>query len=254
MFTSQQLIQRRNFKDRWDKGKEIGLHELDYPLLQGYDSVAVKSDIEIGGTDQLFNLLAGRKIQEKFGLAPQDVMTYKMLIGLDGRKMSTSWGNVVNITDEPNEMFGKIMSMHDEQILEYFELCTTIDPEEIKKIENPRDQKAKLAFEIVKMYHGSDKAEKAEKEFENIFKSKKLPIDIPTIKANTSEIMLIDFLAENNLVSSKSEARRLIEQGGVSIRIKDKELRIKNINEKIKIIDDIVLKIGKRKFVKIVKS
>jgi tyrosyl-tRNA synthetase len=144
------------------------------------------------------------------------------------------------------------MSMHDEQILEYFELCTDVDLDEVKKIENPRDQKAKLAFEIVKMYYGEEAAKNAEKEFDRIFKSKELPTDVPIIKTDKSEISLIDFLAKNNLVSSRSEAKRLIEQGGISIIIKNKELRIKNINEKIKIDGDIVLKIGKRKFVKII--
>ncbi len=133
-FTAQQMIQRRNFKERWDQGKPIGLYELDYPLLQGYDSVAIKADLEIGGVDQLFNLQAGREIQKMFNQKPQDILTLKMLSGLDGRKMSTSWGNVINMIDFPNDMFGKMMSMHDEMIVDYFELCTKIPLAEIEKI------------------------------------------------------------------------------------------------------------------------
>ena len=134
-FTAQQTIQRRNFKERWERGKPIGLHELAYPLLQGYDSVAVKADVELGGFDQLFNLKIGRDVQKIFGQESQDIMTLKMLFGPDGRKMSTSWGNVINIVDGPDEQFGKIMSMKDELILDYFELCTRIPLEEIKKLD-----------------------------------------------------------------------------------------------------------------------
>ena len=148
IFTAQQVIQRRNFKERWDEGKPIGSHELDYPLFQGYDSVIVKSDVEIGGSDQLFNLQAGREIQKYFKQNQQDIMTSKMLNGLDGRKMSTSWGNIVTILDEPSDMFGKIMSMKDESIDDYFELCTRLSKEEMSQIKssssNPRDIKAKL--------------------------------------------------------------------------------------------------------------
>src|SRR3989344_2213342 len=160
IFTAQQTIQRRNFKERWDEGKPIGLHELDYPLFQGYDSVMVKADVETGGTDQLFNLQTGREIQKSFKQNQQDIITLKMLNGLDGRKMSTSWGNIITIIDEPKDMYGKIMSIRDEMILEYFELATRLSKEEIDNIKkflnNPRDVKSRLAKEIVALYHGEN--------------------------------------------------------------------------------------------------
>lgn len=231
-FTAQQLIQRRNFKQRWDSNKEIGAQELDYPILQGYDSVAIKADVELGGSDQLFNLKAGRKVQEIFKQEPQNIITTKMLIGLDGRKMSTSWGNVINITDEPNDMFGKIMSMKDGLMSDYFELATQVEEKEIKDIlkQNPRQAKARLALEIVKLYHGEEKAKQASKEFDKVFKRKELPQDIPEIKVKSKE--LVDILVETKMASSKSEAKRLIEQGGVKFK-------------------DNILQVGKRRFIKI---
>ncbi|MBI4059747.1 tyrosine--tRNA ligase, partial [Candidatus Giovannonibacteria bacterium] len=132
-FTFQQILERRNFQERLEKHQEISFREGLYPLMQGYDSVAIKADVELGGTDQLFNLLAGRKIQEKYGQKPQDIMTMKMLVGLDGRKMSKSWGNVINVADSANEQFGKVMSMHDDYIMNYFELATDLSMDEIKK-------------------------------------------------------------------------------------------------------------------------
>jgi len=140
-FTAQQMIQRRNFKERWEAGKPIGLHEMFYPILQGYDSVAVNADIEIGGFDQLFNLKIGREVQKFFGMEPQDIMTLKMIYGLDGRKMSTSWGNVINILDEPNLMFDKIMSLKDNLIINYFECCTRVPIEQVKKYEKALNDK-----------------------------------------------------------------------------------------------------------------
>ena len=219
--------------------------------MQGYDSVVVKADVEIGGTDQLFNLLAGRIIQKKFGQQPQDVITFEMLPGLDGRKMSTSWGNGVYILDEPDEMYGKIMSMHDDQIMTYAKLCTDLSEDELGKFKNPRDQKAYLALEIVKLYHGENKAKKAGIEFDRIFKSKDLPSDIDEIKIDQKEIGVIDLFVNNKLVSSRSEAKRLIEQGAVKKIVNNQQSVINNIDEKIKIDDGMVFKIGKRKFVKI---
>jgi tyrosyl-tRNA synthetase len=254
-FTAQQMIQRRNFKERWKQGKPIGLHELDYPLFQGYDSVAVKADVEIGGSDQLFNLKVGRAIQEMFGQKPQDIMTSKMLTGLDGRKMSTSWGNIITIVDNPNLMYGKIMSMKDELILEYFELCTPLPLREVRKIEkdlkkkkiNPRDLKARLAREIVSIYYGKEIAERAEREFKRIFKEKKLPTKIPEIKIKEKEVPLLDLLVKTKLAPSKSEAKRLILQKGVKISGKIQE----DWRKLIEIKKGMILQIGKRKFVKI---
>lgn len=251
IFTAQQTIQRRNFKERWDEGKPIGLHELDYPLFQGYDSVAVKSDVEIGGSDQLFNLQAGREIQKFFKQVPQDIMTSKMLNGLDGRKMSTSWGNIITVVDEPGDMYGKVMSMKDELIDEYFELTTRLSADEISQIKNsstnPRDIKAKLAKEIVKMYHGEKEAEKAEEEFNKVHRNKELPTDMPVFVVNKNEYNLADLLCDSKLVVSKKEAKRLAEAGAVDIdNITEKDWR-----KIIELRDGMVIKVGSRKFVKI---
>jgi len=255
-FTAQQTIQRRNFKERWERGKPIGLHELAYPLLQGYDSVQVKADVELGGFDQLFNLKAGRDIQKIFGQESQDIMTLKMLFGLDGRKMSTSWGNVINITDKSEEQFGKIMSMKDELILDYFELCTRITLEEIKKMGkelkknqiNPRDLKLKLAREIVRLYHGKKAAKRAEKEFRRVFERKELPSRIPNISIKVKKLNILNLLVETKLTSSKSEAKRLILQKAVKINGVLKE----NWQEIIEIKNGMVIQVGKRRFRKVV--
>ena len=254
-FTAQQMIQRRNFKERWDEGKPIGVHELLYPLFQGYDSVMVKADIEIGGTDQLFNLKVGREIQKMFNQSPQDIITFKMLLGLDGEKMSTTRGNVINITDKPNDIYGKIMSMKDGLIGDYFELTTPLPLEEIEKIKkelknkevNPRDLKAKLARTIVNLYYNEKTAEEAEREFNRIFKEKKLPSEILVFKTKKKIYPLLDLLFDSKLVSSKSEAKRVVLQGGVKINEKVE----KDWRKKVEIKKGMVIQIGKRKFLKI---
>ena len=256
LFSVQQMIVRRNFKDRFEKQEEISLREFMYPLMQGYDSVAIKADVELGGEDQLFNLLAGRKIQERYEQKPQDILTTRMVLGLDRRKMSTSWGNVLNIIDPPNEQYGKVMSMHDNLIVEYLELCTRMPMEEVKEIDkqlkskkfNPRDAKARLAFEVVKLYHGEKAAKKAGEEFDRVFRSKELPTDVPEFKLSSS-MNVVDLLVVSKLVSSKSEARRLIEQGGV--RIADK--KISGFEEKISPSKEgSIIQVGKRKFLRVV--
>lgn len=255
-FTAQQMIQRRNFRERWGQGSPIGLHELNYPLFQGYDSVAVKADVEIGGFDQLFNLKVGREIQRIFGQPPQDIMALKMLFGLDGRKMSTSWGNVINIIDMPKDMYGEIMSMKDGLIMDYFELCTRVSQQELKKIKNnllikkvnPRNLKARLAREIVSIYHGERAARKAEREFEQIFKEKKLPLKIPEIKIKERTLNLLDLLVKTKLAPSKSEAKRLILQGGVKIARKVQ----KDWQKSIQLKKGLIIQVGERKFIKLV--
>lgn len=250
IFTAQQLIQRRNFKERWDKGSPIGAHELDYPIFQGYDSVMVKADVETGGTDQLFNLQAGREIQKHFGQQQQGIITLKMLNGLDGRKMSTSWGNIITIIDEPNDMFGKIMSMKDELIGEYLELATCLSDEEIAKIKNlpnPRDQKAILAREIVRMYHGEKAAPEAEKEFDKVFRNREIPSEIKIFETDKKTYPILDLLCDSGLAESKNEAKRLVEGGAVEISQK----RIENWRKEANIEDGMIVKVGKRKFVKV---
>ena len=254
-FTAQQMIQRRNFKERWEKGKPIGLHELDYPLLQGYDSVVVKADVEIGGSDQLFNLKIGREIQKIFGQPPQDILTLKMLYGLDGRKMSTTWGNTITIPEKAEQMYGKIMSIKDELIPQYFELCTNVPLKEIEKFKkelrdqrvNPRDLKAKLAQEIVKLYWGEKRARTVAVEFSKVFQEKKLPSQIKKVEIEEKKICLLDLLVKTKLATSKSEAKRLILQGGVKINGK----REQNWQKIVKIKKGQILQVGKRKFVKV---
>lgn len=254
LFSVQQMLARRNFKERWEKGEEISLREMHYPLYQGYDSVVVKADIEIGGFDQLFNLLAGRKIQEAFGQEPQDVLTAKMLLGADGRKMSTSWGNVINISEEPNEMYGKIMTIVDELIIDYFTLCTRLPMEQVRDLEkrlregeNPRDLKMILAYEIVKLYHGERAAQAAQENFVQVFQKKEAPEEIPVKKVRS--VVLFEILVETGLAESKSEARRLIEQGGIKVQgevVRDPYFS-PNITDK-----GVLIQKGKRFFVKIV--
>lgn len=254
-FTAQQMIQRRNFKERWGQGKPIGVHELTYPLFQGYDSVAIRADVEIGGSDQLFNLKAGREIQQIFGQSPQDIMTLKMLSGLDGRKMSTSWGNIITIIDKPQDIYGKVMSMRDELIPEYFELCTFVSLEELNQVKkslgkrevNPRDLKARLAREIVALYWGKVAASKTEKEFQKIFKEKQLPTEIPEVIIKETELSILDLLVKTKNAPSKSEAKRLILQKGVKIDGKIQQEWQKTVQIK----KGMIIQVGKRKFVKI---
>jgi tyrosyl-tRNA synthetase len=257
-FTAQQMIQRRNFKERWDNDKPIGVHELLYPLLQGYDSVVLKSDLEIGGFDQLFNLKAGRELQKVFGQEPQDVMTLKMIYGLDGRKMSTSWGNVINIMDEPKDMFGKLMSLQDELIPDYFESCTRIPMIQInqfkqnllEKTVNPKELKKILGKEIVAYFYGHKKAEEAEKEFEKVFENKELPTEIEEVSISESSMDAQDLLVKIDLVKSKSEAKRLIEQNGARVIDGDESRNISLGNIEIK--KGMIIQAGKRHFKKIV--
>ena len=255
-FTVQQMLARRSFSERFKKKEEISLREFIYPLMQGYDSVAIKADVEVGGFDQLFNLKAGRTIQKHYGLQEQDLLTVQMLEGTDGRKMSTSWGNVITIVDEPNDMFGKLMSVRDELIGKYMLLCTDMSKDEIKKTEkdmklgklNPRDAKVWLAREVVTIYHGKPKALKAEKEFLQVFQKKELPTKIETKILPKKSYLLSDLLVLTNLAGSKSEARRLIVQGGVGI---DKEKQ-SDPDKKILLSSKTKLfQVGKRKFLKI---
>ncbi len=253
VFSVQQMVKRRNFAERWKKEEEISLREFFYPLMQGYDSVAVKADLELGGTDQLFNLMAGRKIQEYYGQKPQDVMTTKMLLGTDGRKMSTSWGNVINIVDPPGEQFGKLMSMRDDSIIEYFILATDASTDEIKEIEgelkksNPKIVKEKLATRIVWRYHGEEAALKAKADFEKVFSKRDFSGPLPVLGIPKSNFQILELVMISGVVTSRSEARRLIEQGGVDVddeNVSDpKTERVFKGGE--------VLRVGKKNFFKV---
>ncbi len=246
------LFQRDSFRRRIKKNDTVWMHEILYPLLQGYDSVYLATDLEIGGTDQIFNMLIGRELEKKIINKEKFVLTMPMILGVDGKPMSKSSGNCIWIEDSPDEMYGKIMSMPDNLIFSYFELLTNFPLEEIERMkklkENPRDLKSKLAKEIIKIFHSQSKAEKAEKEFKKVFKEKKLPTDIPTVKIKEKSISILDLLVKAGLVSSKSEGRRLIEQGGVRIGDQVKS----NWKEIIFISKGLVIQVGRRKFVKII--
>ena len=252
-FSVQQMSNRRNFKERFDKGEEVSLREFMYPLMQGYDSVQLKADVEIGGFDQLFNVKAGRVIQKHYGMKEQDVLTTAMLIGTDGRKMSSSWGNVIAITDEPSDMYGKVMSVKDELIVEYFTIATDVDMKEIQEIksklssgENPRDIKMRLAREIVALHHNKESADKAEKDFINTFSKGGIPEGVEEIKVTEGE-KFVDVLVRAKILESKGEWRRLVLAGAVSNA--ETEEKITSPDE---IVRNIILKVGKRRFAKVV--
>ncbi|UZE93391.1 MAG: tyrosine--tRNA ligase [Candidatus Nealsonbacteria bacterium] len=255
-FTTSRLLERDMFQKRLKQGREVWLSELLYPLMQGYDSVAMNVDLEIGGTDQTFNMLVGRKLQRIYNKKEKFILTVPLLTGLDGRKMSKTYNNVVNLTDKPNEMYGKIMSLKDNLITHYFELCVGSPLAEIKKMEkmlklkkvNPRDLKAKLAKEIVRIYYGTRAAKKAEQDFNRVFKEKKLPLKIEEIKIKEKELNILVLLLKTKKVASKSEAKRLILQRAIKI---DKVLK-ENWREVVKIKKGSVIKIGKKKFIKII--
>jgi tyrosyl-tRNA synthetase len=249
-FSLNEFISRDNIARRLNAGKRISLRELLYPLMQGYDSVEIKADVEIGGTDQRFNLLAGRDLQRLYGQEAQDVLTNPLIEGLDGRKMSSSFGNTVNLLDTPNDMFGKIMSLKDEFIIKYFVLLTRVEKtivadyeKELKSGINPRDIKIKLASEIVRMYYSEKDAQAAAEYFTKTISNKEIPDDVAEFKPSQYDV--ISILVETKLASSKSDARRTIEQGGVKV---EGEV-VKDISFSVPV--NSVLQKGKFKFVKI---
>lgn len=250
------LFQREMFQERLKKGDTVWMHETLYPLLQGYDSVATDTDLEIGGSDQVFNMLIGRELQQKMRNREKFVLTCPMILGTDGKPMSKSSGNCVWLEDSPNEMFGKIMSIPDTLIIAYFELLTNLSPNLIQRYKrelkakkiNPRRLKSKLAFEVVKIYHSERAAEKAEKEFNKIFQKRELPSKIPEIKINGKSLNILALLSKVKLVFSKSEARRLVLQKGVKINNEIQDDWRKNIALK----KGMVIQAGKRKFVKLI--
>ena len=253
--TVARMLEREDFKKRYESQTPISLHEFFYPLMQGFDSVEIKADIELGGTDQRFNVLMGRSLQKEFNQEPQVTIFMPLLEGLDGKdKMSKSLGNYIGIDEQANVMYEKAMTIPDELIIKYFELVTDIHPDIVDKIKldleenrvNPRDIKMNLAKEIVKLYHEEEKAIEAENRFKEVFQKGQIPNDIKTIAVLKSEFDLIDELVKNKLVSSKSEVRRLITQGGVKVN-NEKLDDIKNVN----INDTMIVQVGKKKFIKI---
>ncbi len=254
--SASQLLAHETFRQRVDQGQPLGLQELMYPLLQGYDSVAVEADVELGGTDQKFSLLTGRDVQAAYGQEKQDIMLFPYLLGTDGRKkMSKTLKNYIAIEDSPEEMYGKTMSLPDKLIPSYFTLATDAPERELQDVArqlksrktNPRDLKIRLAKTIVALYHGEPAADEAEMEFRATFRKGGQPSKIPAIEVRAGRHQLINLLISHQLVPSRSEARRLIEQGGLKID----QQRVTDWETPIAARDGMLLQIGKRKFVKL---
>ena len=224
IFSVNEMLDRDNFSQRHQNHTRISLREFLYPLIQGYDSVVVKSDLELGGNDQYFNLIAGRKVQKYYNQEPQDIVTFELLLGIDGRKMSSSWGNGIYITDTPNEMFTKVMAVKDEFIIDYFRLATDISILQIEQYkqrlangDNPRDIKLDLAKSIVGRYYGLEETNKAQEYFEQLFTKQEIPTDILTISAEKIEDRRLFAVLAQVFAMSNSEAKRAIQDGGVKV-------------------------------------
>jgi tyrosyl-tRNA synthetase len=257
-YTVARMLERDDFTKRFKSGEPISVHEFLYPLAQAMDSVAIKSDVELGGTDQKFNLLVGRAVQREYGIDPQVILTMPLLVGTDGvEKMSKSYNNYIGISDSPKDIFGKTLSIPDNLIYNYFELATDISNQELKEIKdkleqpsiNPRDLKRYLAKTIVRIYHDAAAANQAEEEFDKLFIKKEIPDDIPETEFESSvkEMNVLDLIVNVGFAPSKGEARRLVMQGGVTINNE----KLEDINSNIILDKEIILKVGKRKFIRI---
>lgn len=253
-FSLSDFIARENISKRLEAGKRISLRELIYPLMQGYDSVAIKADVEIGGTDQRFNLLAGRELQRHYKQEVQDIITNPLIEGHDGRKMSSSWGNTINLNDSVNDMYGKVMSIHDNLIIKYFHFTTRVDIDTIEKYKkdldsgaNPKDIKMKLAYELVRLYFSEDEAKKAEEYFTNAFSKKEVPEDVQEIVVEHGS-HIKDALVKSGIVSSNTDWRRLIESKAVSYAGTEEYIT----DSHIKAEKEVVLRVGKKRFVKLI--
>lgn len=258
--TVQQVTKRKDFRNRIKEDADITANEIMYPLLQGYDSVMAKADVEVGGEDQLLNLLMGRRIQRAYGMPEQDILTTWLIEGMDGiRKMSKSYGNYISITEKPDVMFGKVMSIPDALIVKYFKALTLVPDADTAEIEvkmkngklNPRDAKNRLSFEIVRIYHGEKKAKAAREEFERVFKRHELPENIQEIPITIKPRLIVELLMQIGLALSRSDARRkVLERNAVKV---DGQV----INDPSKVIDvyeGMIVQYGKRNFRKIVKK
>ncbi len=255
-YTVARILERDDFSNRMKKNLPISVHEILYPLMQAYDSVALKVDVEMGGTDQKFNLLVGREIQREYGQEPQVIITMPLLEGLDGvEKMSKSLGNYIGITELPSEIYGKIMSISDELMFRYYELLTDLSQSEIRKLKedirtgkkHPKEAKSELAKMIITDFWSKEDAEKAAEEFDRVFKYRELPEKMEEIKVSEKEINVLDLLVNNNILPSKKEAKRLIQQGGIYINGE----RITDITLKVKVENELILRVGKRRFYKV---
>lgn len=257
-YTVARMLERDDFTKRYKAGEPISMHELLYPLAQAMDSVAIKSDVELGGTDQKFNLLVGRDIQREFGMEAQVIITMPLIVGTDGvEKMSKSYNNYIGINEPPKDIYGKTLSIPDTLIYNYFELATDLSSDELKKIKaklndpktNPRDVKRYLARTLVRMYHSEEASKIAEEEFDRIFVEKGLPDEIPEFNfGDKSEINILDLIILVNFAASKGEARRLVTQGGVTLNGE----KIIDFQKIIYLKSGDILKVGKRKFIKLI--
>ena len=257
--TVARMLERDDFRRRYSNNQPISIHEFLYPLLQGYDSVALKADVELGGTDQTFNLLLARELQREYGQAPQVVITVPILEGLDGvEKMSKSLGNYIGIDESPGEMFGKVMSVSDELMLRYYELLSDLPSQKIEKLSeeikngayHPRQAKVDLAKEIVSRFHSPEDAENAAQQFDAIFRNKQLPENIEEFKIpwEKEKLWLPALLVKTGLLKSTSEGRRLIQQGGVVLNGE----KVNDVNKNLTDNQEYIIRVGKRKFAKIV--
>ena len=259
-YTVARMMEREDFAKRYREQQPISIHEFFYPLMQGYDSVALEADVEFGATEQKFNLLMGRHLQREFGQEPQVCIMMPILVGLDGvNKMSKSLGNYIGITEEPAEIYGKVMSMADELMPEYYRLATDFTMEEVAAVEealkdgslHPRDAKMRLAHRIVRIYHGREAADRAENEFKQVFQRGDLPDDIPEVDISAivedGKVKLLQLLTFAKLAPSNSEARRNIQQGGVRVNGEKTE----DINAVIAAVPGTVVQVGKRRFIRL---
>ena len=257
-YTVARMLERDDFSQRYKQGKPITIMEFLYPLIQAYDSVALKADVEVGGTDQKFNLLVGRDVQREYGQEPQVALMMPLLVGTDGKeKMSKSLGNYIGINEPPEEIYGKTMSIPDFLIYPYFELATDVDSSELAEIKrsledpevNPMDLKRRLARRLVAMYHGEEAARRAEEAFDKVFRRREVPDEVPEYVLNQDRIWIVRLLTSSGLASSNSEARRLIAQGGVYI---DGQ-RVTDPNLEVEFKGGEVVKVGKRRFLRVVR-
>jgi len=254
--TVARMLERDDFAKRFQNNQPISILEFIYPLMQATDSVEIRADVELGGTDQIFNILLGRDLQRDAGQEAQVVMCLPLLVGLDGvNKMSKSLGNYIGITDDPNDMYGKVMSLADEMMITYFELVTNMDKAEIDQIKkgledgslHPKEAKSRLGMQIVEQYHSREAAIKARDEFEKVFKAGGLPEDIPEFTIAEDTVWIVKLLVDCKLVSSNSDGRRMIEQGAVKVN----DQRIDDSKLHIEVEDGMVIQVGKRKFAKV---
>jgi len=255
-FTVQQFLAQERLSTRYERGDPIWMHELMYALMQGYDATAMHTDVQVGGTEQLFNLLAGRKLQEHFGQRAQVVLTLPILVGTDGyQRMSKTTGNYIGIDEPANDMYGKVMSIPDHALMEYYTLVTRFHPDDVAAVArgleqgslHPMDAKKRLALEIVSRYHGDDAAAGAAAHFRQVFQQKSVPSGIPVYRSVNHEVRIADLMVDAGLVSSKSQARRVIAQGGVRLD----GTQVGSHDQMVYVRDGTILQVGKRRFVKL---